>query len=119
MATITIKAIERNTRDSHNIAMLNGIDVQIDGLVITGTEKQIAYAQDIATQAVRLWADAELGKRCENRLWDGAELDAMIAKLNADINAHAARLSGKPARVWIDNKGAGARVFAYVAKAEG
>lgn len=103
---ITVKAIEVNAR-RNGVAILNGVEVNIDHINMQGSEKQIAWADKIARQDIRVMIEARVRKASTNGLYDAQELDALIAKLNAELVDVAARIDGKHASLWIDNRGGG------------
>ena len=106
---ITIHALESNAR-SGDTAILNGLQVEItDAPALTGSEKQAAWAAEIREESIRLLADKALMAltKVNNGLYDAAELDAAIAKINTELMPRAAAgVSGiTSAKIWIDNRG--------------
>ena len=117
---IIITAIENNNRDSNNTAILNGIAVEIANAPdLIGSEKQVAWASQIRKDSVALLAKAALAKIAPGNgtLYNGGELDAAIARINAELMPRLAPMIAKitSARVWIDNRGLDAARVAQAA----
>lgn len=104
---ITIAATENNERRS-GIANLNGIAVNVIGANLTGTDKQIAWAESIMASAIREVANRALNRVSSNGLFDAAALDATIAKINDGLEGIVAKLEGSSATKWIDTRHFGA-----------
>lgn len=114
---ITVSALERNAR-RNGVATLNGVAVALNGLNLNGSDKQVAWATQIAESAVREYAAEYLRRISKNNLFMGEALDSAIDKINADLNSLSSKLIGSKAATWIDGRHRGYKVIGTVANAK-
>lgn len=107
---IIIHTIENNQRKNGE-AVLNGLRVEvIDATAIEGSEKQVAWANEIREQSIVKLANKALATVAKS--WDNGthynaeELDAGIARINNEMMPVIAKRleSVTSARTWIDNR---------------
>lgn len=117
---ISVSITELNARID-GIATVNGINVIITDSPLSGSEKQVAWAEDIRRKSVLMLADKALNMLTTSDSLlsvDGSELDAAVERINSEIcPAIAAKIDGiTDARTWIDNRGLDAAYVAQIAK---
>lgn len=107
---ITISYKEINTRREGDNVISNPqiIATLADASELTGSEKQVAWAQDLRIGSIRylaekmIFAETKVG----NGLYDVAQLDAAISKINGLFPKVADKLAAiTSAKVWINGRG--------------
>lgn len=110
---ITVAVIELNPRRD-NFLTVNGFDVQLSGANLTGSEKQIAWAEKIIINAARAIADGRFRKLPSVPTIEQAEKE--IATINAFFAQHMGKLAGTKAADWIDLRNHGWEAFSIMLK---
>ncbi|KAB7765387.1 hypothetical protein [Xanthomonas sp. LMG 12461] len=108
---IIISLIEFNPRRD-NFVTVNGFDVHLSGANLTGSEKQIAWAEKIIINAARAIADGRFCKLPSLPTIEQAEKE--IATINAFFAQHMSKLAGTKAADWIDLRDHGWEAFSVM-----
>ncbi|MCW0458955.1 hypothetical protein NB717_000023 [Xanthomonas sacchari] len=113
---VTVALIELNPRRNGQV-VVNGFDVSVEGASLTGSEKQVAWAEKIIADAVR---DLAHNRFCKFPAAPSAEaVDAEIVKINDFLAEHMPKLDGTSAADWIDVRNHGWQMLSLMLRKVG
>lgn len=107
-ATITVNTTKP---DSGDLVTLTGVRVEISGVEISGTEKQVAWASEILAGAIASMARQVITHGNGNDIFRAAELAAKVEKVQGQVAATLAGFGRADARSIIDKRSRGAAMI--------